>query len=157
MIPPQSMQTIKNSGTKSAFVLLTAVMLFAACRPPGVRGLLEGKKLLEQGKYPQAAEKLRVAAGLLDNTNAQAFNYLGLACHQAGQVAEAEKAYHRALALKPDITEAHYNLGCLLLSENKLEPAKAELIAYTLRRGNSDEGWLTLGHVQLRLSGTGSA
>jgi tetratricopeptide (TPR) repeat protein len=150
------MQTIKNSAS-NALSLLTAVMLCTACRPAGVRSVIEGQKLLEQGNYSLAVEKLRIATGALGNTNAQAFNYLGLACHQAGQAAEAEKAYRRALAVNPDLTEAHYNLGCLLLSENKLDPAKAELMAYTLRCGNSAEGWIKLGTVQLRVSGSGNA
>src|SRR5579862_9625594 len=109
MIPPHSMQTIKNLVTK-AFVFLTVAVFFTACRPAGVRALLQGQKLFEQGSYAQAAEQLRRATALLGNTNAQAFNYLGLACHAQGQFAEAEKAYHRALALNPDLTESHYNL-----------------------------------------------
>lgn len=150
------MQTIKNSAGKF-FVFLASAILFGACRPPGVRGLLAGEKLLEQGKYAQAAEELRSAAALLGNTNALSFNYLGLACHHAGQSAEAEKDYRRALALNPDLVEAHYNLGCLLLAQNKWEAAKTELVAYTLRRGTAVEGWVRLGIVQLRLSNSGTA
>src|SRR5215472_14714025 len=110
MIPRHPMQTIKNSVTKF-LLFLTALTLFVACRPPAVRALLEGQQLLQEGKYSQAAEKLRMAANLLNNTNAVALNYLGVACHQAGQLAEAERTYHRVLALNPDLTEAHYNLG----------------------------------------------
>src|SRR6266704_1404946 len=110
MIPPQSMQTIKNSAAKSLILFLTAVILLAGCAPPGPRALLQGQRLLEQGKLPQAIEKLRQATALL-GTNAQAFNYLGLACHQAGQMAEAEKAYQRALVLNRDLAEARYNFG----------------------------------------------
>jgi tetratricopeptide (TPR) repeat protein len=86
-------------------------------------------------------------------TNAQAWNYLGLACHYAGQAAEAERAYQRALGLDRDLTEAHYNLGCLWLEQKrpeKLEGAKMELTAFILRRGNSVEGLLKLGAAQLR-------
>jgi tetratricopeptide (TPR) repeat protein len=84
-------------------------------------------------------------------TNPVAFNYLGLALHQAGQPAEAERAYLRALTLNHDLTEAHYNLGCLwLLQSNRLEQARSELITYTLRMPNVPEGWSKLGEVQLR-------
>jgi tetratricopeptide (TPR) repeat protein len=38
----------------------------------------------------------------------------------------------------------------LWLSQNKLEQARSELMAFTLRRGSSAEGWLKLGTVQLR-------
>src|SRR5262245_51278179 len=145
MIPPQSMPTIKNSATKSISLFVAAVTLFTGCAPPGARALLEGQKLLGQGKFPQAIERLQEATVLLGNTNAQAFNYLGLAYQYAGQSAEGEKAYRRALALNHELTEARFNLGCLLLAENKLEAAQAELTAYTLGRGSSVEGWLNLG------------
>src|SRR5260370_6124871 len=75
---------------------LTLLLFLAGCTPQGARALLQGKRLMEQGKYSQAVEKLETATGLLA-TNAQAWNYLGLAYHYSGQTAEAEKAYQRAL------------------------------------------------------------
>src|SRR6266571_6791182 len=129
--------------------LLTLLLCLTGCAPQGPRALLQGKRLMEQGRYPQAVEKLKTATGLLA-TNAQAWNYLGLAYHYAGQAADAQKAYQRALALNRDLTEAHYNLGCLWLGQSKLDGAKTELTAYTLRRANSLEGLLKLGTAQLR-------
>jgi len=130
-------------------VLLAAGL--TACTPPGSRALLDGKRYLERGDYAQAIPELRSATVLLP-TNALAFNYLGLALHQAGQASEAERAYLRALALDHDLTEIHYNLGCLWLAQsNRLDQAKYELTAYTLRRPNVAEGWLRLGQAQLRL------
>jgi len=132
-------------------LVLTLPLLFG-CAPPGPRALLEGKRLIEQGKYSRAMEKLRSATALLA-TNAQAWNYLGLACHYGGQGDEAERAYKRALSLDHDLTEAHYNLACLWLAQNKpekTEAAKTELLAYTLRRGNSVEGLIKLGVAQVR-------
>src|SRR6266566_1585994 len=128
---------------------LALLLFLAGCTPQGARALLQGKRLMEQGRYSQAVEKLKTATGLLA-TNAQAWNYLGLAYHYAGQAAEAQKAYQRALALNRDLTEAHYNLGCLWLGQSKLDSAKTELTAYTLRRANSLEGFLKLGTAQLR-------
>jgi Flp pilus assembly protein TadD len=138
-----------NPVFKLALVVSLAVVV-GGCAPPGPRALLSGKRLLEQGRYPEAVEQLRLAVSLLA-TNAQAWNYLGLACHHTGQAVDAEKAYLRALALNHDLTEAHYNLGCLWLGQNKLEAARTELTTYTLRRSNSVEGLLRLGAVQLRL------
>ena len=69
---------------------------------------------------------------------------------QAGELAEAERAYQRALALNHDLSEVRFNLGCLWLAQNKLEAAKAEFTACTLRQPNAVEGFLKLGAVQLR-------
>ncbi len=155
MLPPPLMLTIKNQAdddTRHLFKLalvLSFAVLFTGCTPDGPRALLAGKRLIDQGKYPQAVQKLRTATSLLAS-NAQAWNYLGLACHHAGEAAEAEKAYQRALALDHDLTEAHYNLGCLWLAQNKPDSARTELMAFTLRRANSAEGLLQLGAAQLR-------
>ena len=67
-----------------------------------------------------------------------------------GQPADAVLAYQRALTLDRDLVEAHYNLGCLWLEQNKPDEAKSEFTAYTLRRSNAPEGWLKLGAAQLR-------
>ena len=122
----------------------------AGCMPTGPSALLDGKRLVEQGKYPQAIKKLTSATSLLP-TNAQAWNYLGLAYHYSGQAAEAESAYQRALALDRDLTETRFNLGMLYFGQNKFEAARNQLTAYTLRRGNSLDGLLKLGAAQWRL------
>ena len=133
--------------------LVFSIGIFSGCTPAGPKALLDGKRLIEQAKYARAIEKLHRATSLL-STNAQAWNYLGLAYHYAGKTDEAERAYRRALALNHDLTESHYNLACLWLPQNrpeKNESAKTELLAYTLRRGNTPEGLLKLGLAQLRL------
>jgi tetratricopeptide (TPR) repeat protein len=105
---------------------------------------------MERGEFDQAVEALRNATRLMP-TNALAYNYLGLALHHANKPAEAERAYLRALTLNHDLTEVHFNLGCLwLLQSNRLDQARSELTTYTLRNPNSAEGWLKLGEIQLR-------
>jgi tetratricopeptide (TPR) repeat protein len=132
-------------------VILCASSLlgFCGCKPPGARELWRGKKLIERGKYAEAISELKTATSILA-TNAQAWNYLGLANHYAGETAEAESAYRRALLLDHDLSETRYNLGCLLLDEKKPESARNELTAYILRRGDSPEVLLRLGTAQLR-------
>ena len=150
MLPPFSMVTKKNRAKKMRWLTVALAMFLAGCMPPGPRALLDGKKLLERGEYTMAVEKLRTATTLL-NTNAQAWNYLGVACQQAGQPADSEKAFLRALALNHDFPEAHYNLGCLYLAENRLDAARLQFTAFTLRRGNVPEGFNKLGMTQMRL------
>jgi tetratricopeptide (TPR) repeat protein len=141
------------------FMLLVAAMWTTGCGPPGPRALLEGKSLIEQGQYAAAVEKLSAATELMA-TNAQAWNYLGLAYHLAGQPDAAAGAYEKALKLDHDLVAAHYNLGCLLLEQNqpdKLEAARNELTAFTLHEGNSPSGWVKLGTVELRQRDTAAA
>ncbi len=130
-------------------LLLTLALLLAGCTPPGPRALLKGKKLLERGEYASAVEQFKTATSLLA-TNAQAWNYLGVALQGAGQPGDAADAYQRALTFNRDLMEAHYNLGLLWLEQGKPDAARTEFTAYTLRRANAPEGWLKLGTAQLR-------
>lgn len=146
------MLTIKNRAAGKWAVSAALIAVLTGCTPPGPRALLSGKKLLDQGRYTEAIEKLE-RAGTLLKTNALAYNFLGLAYHHAGQPASATRAYKHALVLNHDLVEAHYNLGCLWLDEgtpDKLEGAKAEFTAFTLRKGNSSAGFLKLGSVYLK-------
>jgi tetratricopeptide (TPR) repeat protein len=149
MLPPSPMLAKKNRICRGAIIFCTLVILAAGCTPPGPRALLKGKKLLERGDYAAAVAELKTATSLVA-TNAQAWNYYGVALQHAGQPAYAVLAYQRALSLDRDLIEAHYNLGCLWLEQNKPDEAQSEFVAYTLRRSNTPEGWLKLGTAQLR-------
>jgi tetratricopeptide (TPR) repeat protein len=138
----------KNRIRCGAIIFLTLALFITGCTPPGPRALLKGKKMLERGDFAGAVEELKTATALLA-TNAQAWNYLGVACQRAGQPADAAVAYQRALLLDRDLVEAHYNLGSLWLEQNRLADAKTEFTAYTLRRGSEPDGWLKLGSAQL--------
>jgi len=131
-------------------VVVMLVLAVTGCKPPGPRALLDGQNLVEHGRYAEAIERLKTATTLL-STNANAWNYLGLAYHQSGQANEAAEAYKKALAYDQNLVEAHYNLGCLWLEQNRPDLAKAELTAYTLHRDKSAEGFAKLGEAQLEL------
>jgi len=148
-LSPFNRLNLFNAFNTFLFFLLAA--LVGGCTPAGPKALLQGEKLIEKGKYPQAIEKLKLATTLIP-TNAQAWNYLGLAHHYARQSGEAEKTYRRALLIDHDLSEAHYNLGCLYLEQKKNDAAKNEFFAYTLRRANSLDALLKLGAAQLRLN-----
>jgi tetratricopeptide (TPR) repeat protein len=143
------MLAIKNRVTKGSALLLAVAAGLVGCAPPGPSALLQGARLIDERKYSEALVQLRRATSLMP-TNAAAWNYLGLACQYSGQPADAEKAYSRALTLNRDLSEAHYNLGCLLLDHANYDGAKAHLTAYTLRRGGTAEALTMLGAAQLR-------
>jgi tetratricopeptide (TPR) repeat protein len=144
------MLAIKNSAGKNLAIVLFFAGLLAGCTPRGPRALLDGKKLIEQGRYAEAVEKLKLSTSLI-GTNAAAWNYLGLAYHNTKQVTNAALAYQRALALDHDLMEAHYNLGCLWLEQGRPDMAKTELTAFTMARADSPDGWLKLATAQSRL------
>jgi tetratricopeptide (TPR) repeat protein len=143
------MLATKNLPRLGAIGFFALALLLAGCSPSGPRALLKGKKLLERGDYAAAVAQFKTATSLLA-TNAQAWNYLGVACQYAGQPTNAVTAYQRALALDRDLMEAHYNLGCLWLEQNKPDAAASEFTAYTLRQPKAPEGWLKLGLAQLQ-------
>jgi len=146
----------RNRASLTAVLLLLVIVFVTACGPPGPRALLRGKKFLDAGETDAALKELKVAASLLP-TNAVAWNYLGLAYHRAGQSTNAIDAYSRAIKLDRDLLEARFNLGCLFLDENRIDAARVELTAYTLRRGKETEGWLKLGAAHLRSRDASSA
>lgn len=132
------------------WLFLAFALFLSGCTPPGPRALLAGKRLLDRGDYAAAAAQLKTATTLMA-TNAVAWDYYGVALQYAGRPADAARAYQNALRFNRDLTEAHYNLGCLWLEEGRFSDAKAEFTAYTLRRNNTPEGWLKLGAVQLKM------
>jgi tetratricopeptide (TPR) repeat protein len=147
------MLTTKNGLGR--FAALLAAVILAGCTPAGPRALFKGKQLLEQGRYAEAAARLETATTLM-STNAQAWNYLGLACHYLGRWEEARKAYQTASTIDPSLIEAKYNLGWLLLASNKVDDAKSQFTTYTLQREKSVEGLFLLGLCQLRARETAS-
>ena len=149
MVPPTQMLATKNRVAGKTVSLLAFAVLLAGCMPPGPRALLDGRRLLDAGRYAQAVDKLKVATSLLQ-TNAQAWNYLGLAYHRAGQPTNAVAAYRKALALNQNLAEARFNLGNLLLEQNKFDAAKEQFTTYTLQRSHAVEGFLRLGTAQFR-------
>jgi tetratricopeptide (TPR) repeat protein len=155
MLTPKTMLVTKNRILSGAILFLLVVFI-AGCTPPGPRALLKGKKFLERGDFSSAVEQFKTATTILP-ANAQAWNYYGVALQHAGQPDDAAAAYNRALTLDRDLTEAHYNLGCLWLEQNKPDSAITEFTAYTLRRSNAPEGWLKLGSAQLGAGETVSA
>ena len=131
------------------WLALGALLVFTGCKPAGARALLQGKKLLDQGKPAEAIAPLQKAASLL-GTNAPAWNYLALANHAAGKSAEATTAYQNAIAANPNLAEVYVNFGCLLLEQGNPAAARNAFTTYTALRPREAGAWLKLGLAQFR-------
>ncbi len=144
------MLAIKNRGGLTGVVFTGFLAIFlAACTPQGPRAFQKGREALEAGDYARAVSELTWASGFL-STNAEVWNYLGLACHKAGDAQRAAEAYQQALRLDRDLLEAHFNLGSLWLEQGRPDAAKSEFTIYTMRQADSFEAWLNLGLAQYR-------
>lgn len=141
---PRSQRTLPQT----AFLFLFVLAGLCGCADRGPRSLLEGERLIQEGKYPDATAKLKEAVDLLPQ-NPQAWNHLGLAYHHAGQSSKAMDAYQNALRLDRANASAHFNLGCVLL-ENNFAMAADSFANYSRLKPNDVNGWIKLGTAQLR-------
>lgn len=133
----------------AAAALLLALSVWTGCAPSGQRSLQSGVRLLHQGQYASAIDKLKVASELLPQ-HAQVWNHLGLAYHGGRQPDNAIFAYQKALELNRDLAAARFNLGNVYLEQNNLRAAINELTIYTALQPMSVDGWVQLGTAQLR-------
>ena len=111
---PDAMLTIKKGGLfhSSFLCALVSSLFLCGCAETGPHALFEGERLINEGKYTEAAVKLQKAVELLPR-NAQAWNHLALAYHYAGKAADAATAYKHALELDRNLAVVHLNLCCL--------------------------------------------
>lgn len=61
----------------------------------------------------------------LSSFSAEDFFYQGTQCLAEGKAAEAERAFRDAIALAPNLPEAHLNLGWLMESDGRMQQAEA--------------------------------
>ena len=127
-------------------------VFLAGCTPSGPKALLEGDRLISEGKYSDAIPQLTKAIATLqqDNQKARAWNRLGLAYHQSGEAAKASDAYQQALKLDRDLDDACFNLGCLQIEQGNPAVAISVLTTYGMRQPLDPNGWLKLGEAQVQ-------
>lgn len=157
MLAAPFMQTIKNStthGLVAAFAL--AALFLTGCKPSGPKALLEGERLIREGKPEEAVAPLLTAKKLLPQ-NAQAWNHLGIAYHNAGQLADAMDAYQKAATINPNLAAARFNIGCLHLESGRAKAAINEFATFNVLHTNSYEGWLWIGLAQIHAQQTTDA
>lgn len=78
---------------------------------------LLGVVALQQDQHEQAIEHLKKASSL-DNSDAEVQNSLGLAYRKKGDYQAAVVSFRRAIELRPNFTEAVYNLANCLADVN---------------------------------------
>lgn len=82
------------------------------------RGLQEGAELAAQDRFPEARARF-LESTRLDDENATAWANFGGAALEMGDMADAEAALRKALALEPENIEANYNFGAWLAAQNR--------------------------------------
>src|SRR3569833_3990361 len=85
-------RTLNGWGWCALLAVSVACLVATGCKPPGPKALLDGLSLVEHGRYAEAIVRLKTATTLL-NSNAEAWNYLGIAYHHSGQAIDAAEAY----------------------------------------------------------------
>ena len=137
------------SGRALALALL---VLAAGCQPHGPDALRRGDELLRAGRVAEAVPLLeRAATDLPDDP--RAWNFLGLAYHDANRPGEALKAYLRALRADRNYFDVHYNLGALHSEQGNWAEAERSLRTFLAPDANRNHAaaWALLGDAQLRL------
>ena len=128
--------------------LVAATLLFAAgCTPSGERALVEGDRLLRDGKVPEAVRMLEHAVETLPQ-DAAALNHLGMAYQAANRLDEARRAYLRALEIDRGLAEAHHNLALVHEARGDWLEAERSLRTYLTARPEDGVAWARLGSVQ---------
>lgn len=131
------------------YLFLAALLFLTGCQPPGPRALLDGERLIRDGKYPEAITRLEKAVSLLPK-NAQAWNHLGLAYQYAGKPDDAFKAYQQAITLDRNLAPVRFNIGILHLEQGRLNEAINELTTCTVLDPTAHSAHVNLGKAWLR-------
>jgi tetratricopeptide (TPR) repeat protein len=108
------------------------------------------QRLLDKRQYAEAVPVLNEIVGI-DPADFQAWTELGTAHLGGGEVAEAEKAYRRAIQERPAFALALLNLGRLLITQNRYTESIDALSRATDARPDSAESHFLLGETYLKL------
>lgn len=109
----------------------------------------EGKNLLYQGRYAEAAEALE-AALRLDPLNNSLLVSLGTALREAGRPAAAGRAFRDALRLQPNSPRSWNGWGRALLQQGQADSAVWAHEEARRRMPAAPDPWIGLGDVHVR-------
>jgi len=108
------------------------------------------QRLLDKRQYREATPLLNEIVNS-DTADFQAWTELGTAYLGDGDIAEAEKAYRRAIQERPTFALALLNLGRLLLTQKRYTESIDALSLATEVRPDSAESHFLLGETYLKL------
>src|SRR5262245_13405341 len=127
MLAARWMRTMKNWMVQAGLVWMA--MAWSGCAPSGPELISRADLLLKEGKTAEAIAVLERAVQKMPG-EARAWNFLGLAYHDASMPDAARTAYTRALKLNRNLVVAHYNLGSLELEEGNYLDAERALRSF---------------------------
>ncbi len=110
----------------------------------------KAQRLLDRRRYREATPLLNEIINT-DPADFQAWTELGTAHLMGGDVAEAEKAYRRAVQEKPTFALALLNLGRLLITQKRYTESIDALGRATQARPDSADAHFLLGETYLKL------
>ncbi|EGY00993.1 TPR repeat-containing protein II [Nitrospirillum viridazoti Y2] len=120
--------TVPTGGMPSAEAIQRAILRLegaVADSPTSIDARFNlGVLLQADGRRDEAVAQYRQAL-VLNPFDARLHNALGIAHHDAGDLAQAMSCFEDALASDPDDPQAHNNMGHLLQVENRLDDALA--------------------------------
>ena len=122
----------------ASLALLLAAATFSALPHPHFLG--QGSSAAAQA--PAQAER---AAPHYNTGEAYRLNTLGVAYMNQQRPADAEKLFEQSLSVDPTFAVARLNLGISLLAQQKLEPARATLLAAAEKLPQDPYAWYNLG------------
>jgi predicted Zn-dependent protease len=102
------------------------------------------------GRRSQAIADLQTLLAAQPDLNAAYWFNLAFLLEEAGQHADAEPAFRRALALDPKLDRAWYGLGLVLIQLQRPDEAVAALKENTKLQPMSPYGWVQLARVQVQ-------
>lgn len=118
--------------------------------------ILSGSMSLLQNDY-QIAVKNLLKAVTLDDTNSVAWNNLGLAYYNTGELPEAIKAFDKSLDIDPQFVEAMMNVGTCYLATNQFDDAQKSFEGAIKLNPEHSGIWSNLGLVYLNQQEYGNA
>jgi len=110
----------------------------------------KAQRLLDKRQYREAAPLLNEIVAS-DSADFQAWTELGTAHLGGGDIAEAEKAYRRAIQERPNFALALLNLGRLLITQKRYTESIDALSRATDARPDSADSHFLLGETYLKL------